>query len=124
MFMFFSSRFHAENGKGLTRRRKWATSRSISRAGPGPPGLMRKPPLPPARKAFCWFLLSLAWQRGAGADIPADAILRFDVELVVEDRPGCPARRGVLGMDEAEMRRRLKPCSSSRASNPLGGLQK
>ncbi len=52
---------------------------------------------------------SLAYgQRGAGADIPADAILRFDVELV--DVKNAPAAQPAAGgqMDEAELRRQIE----------------
>ncbi|SET83571.1 FKBP-type peptidyl-prolyl cis-trans isomerase [Hymenobacter actinosclerus] len=51
---------------------------------------------------------SLAYgQRGAGADIPADAILRFDVELVdIKNAPAQPAAGPQ--MDEAELRRQIE----------------
>ncbi|WP_139924607.1 FKBP-type peptidyl-prolyl cis-trans isomerase [Hymenobacter sp. DG01] len=48
---------------------------------------------PKGAKGFLLVPSSLAYgQRGAGADIPADAILRFDVELVdVKNAPPAPA---------------------------------
>ena len=51
---------------------------------------------------------SLAYgQRGAGQDIPADAPLRFDVELVdIKNAPAQPAAGGQ--MDEAELRRQIE----------------
>lgn len=53
---------------------------------------------------------SLAYgQRGAGADIPADAVLRFDVELVdIKNAPAQPAQPAGGQMDEAEIRRQIE----------------